>query len=311
MKVKKNLFLTGHNGLVGSSILRILKKTKKFNIITISRSKLDLRDYIKLDKFFKKNKIDYLINAAAKVGGIYANNKYRADYILSNLQIQNNIIELSHKYRLKSIVLLGSSCIYPKFCKQPIKEDYLLSDKLEETNKAYAVAKIAGAILAESFNYQYKTKFKFLMPCNLYGPNDNYDEKNSHFFPSLIRKIYDAKKNKKKNIILWGSGKPLRELMYVDDFAEACLFFLNKKTKETIINVGTGTEMTILNYAKFIMKEIDYKCSIKFDRSKPNGTPRKILNSNLAKKYGWKHKTSLKKGFNLTLDSYLKTLELK
>ena len=303
------MFLTGHKGLVGSAILRLLKKKNNYNIILADKKKLDLRDYKKLNIFFKKNKIDYLINAAAKVGGIFANDTYRADFILSNLQIQNNIIELSHKYNLKSVVLLGSSCIYPKFCKQPIKENYLLSGKLEETNKSYAVAKIAGAILAESFNFQYKTKFKFLMPCNLYGPNDNYDKKNSHFFPALISKIYHAKK-KKKSIILWGSGKPLRELMYVDDFAESCLFFLKKKTKETIINVGTGIEYSILEYAKFIMNEMNYKCLIKFDRSKHDGTPRKILNSNIAKRYGWKPKISLKKGFRLTLDHYSKIQDM-
>ncbi len=306
---KKKLFLTGHKGLVGSSILRHLNKRNNYNIVTVDKKKLDLRDYKKLDLFFKNNKFDYLINAAAKVGGIYANDKFKADFILHNLQIQNNIIQLSHKYRLKSIILLGSSCIYPKHCKQPIKEEYLLSGKLEETNKSYAISKIAGAILAESFNFQYKTKFKFLMPCNLYGPNDNYDKNNSHFFPSLIRKIYFAKKNKKKNIVLWGSGKPLRELMYVDDFAEACLFFLKKKTKETIINIGTGTEMSILKYAKFIMNQMKYECSIKFDPSKPDGTPRKILNSNIAKKYGWKSKISIQKGFKLTLENYLKSLK--
>ncbi len=305
---KKNLFLTGHKGLVGSAILRLLKKKNNYNVITVDKKKLDLRDYSKLNIFFEKNKIDYLINAAAKVGGIYANDKYKADFILLNLQIQNNIIELSHKHRLKSLVLLGSSCIYPKHCNQPIKEEYLLSGKLEETNKSYAVSKIAGAILAESFNFQYKTKFKFLMPCNLYGPNDNYDKDNSHFFPSLIRRIHFAKKNKKQNIVLWGTGKPLRELMYVDDFAEACLFFLKKKTKETIINIGTGNEMTIKGYAKFIMSQMNYKCSIKFDKSKPDGTPRKILDSAIAKKYGWKPKTSIEKGFRLTLEHYLKYL---
>ena len=308
MSKKKNLFLTGHKGLVGSAIFMILKKKNYYNIITVDKSKLDLHDYKKLDTFIKKNKIDYLINAAAKVGGIYANDKYKADFILSNLRIQNNIVELSHKHNIKSVILLGSSCIYPKFCKQPIKENYLLSGKLEETNKPYAVAKIAGAILAESFNFQYKTKFKFLMPCNLYGQNDNYNKKNSHFFPSLIRKIYYAKKNKKKKIILWGSGKPLRELMHVDDFAEACLFFLKKKTKETIINIGSGSEMSILSYAKFIMNEMKYKCTIKFDKSKPDGTPRKILNSNIAKKYGWKAKISIKKGFLLTFDYYKNNL---
>ncbi len=310
MNKKKNLFLTGHKGLVGSAILRLLKKKNKYNVITVDKNKLDLTDYRKLDIFFKKKKIDYLINAAAKVGGIHANNTYKADFILLNLQIQNNIIDLSHKYRLKSIVLLGSSCIYPRNCQQPIKEKYLLSGELEETNKPYAVSKIAGAILAESFNYQYKTNFKVLMPCNLFGPNDNYDANNSHFFPSLIKKIHFAKKNKKKKIVLWGSGKPLRELMYVDDFADASLFFLNKKTKETIINVGSGNEMSILDYAKFIMNEMNYKCSIKFDRSKPDGTPRKILNSSIAKQYGWKPKIGIKKGFNLTFNHFLKLLNI-
>ena len=302
------IFVAGHKGLVGSAILRRLKYYGFKNILTISKKKLDLRNQNKVDLFFKKNKPDAVINAAAKVGGIYANNKYRAEFIFDNLSIQNNIINSSFKNSVKQLIFLGSSCVYPKNCKQPIKEKYLLNGSLEKTNEPYAVAKIAGIKLCESYNIQYKSNFKCLMPCNTYGPNDDYNELTSHFFPALISKVHKAEKNNKKFITLWGNGRALRELMYVDDVADACIFFLNKNTKESLINIGSSIEMRIEQYAKFIIKKLDLNLRIKFDKSKPNGTMRKILDSSIAKKYGWEPKISLHQGFNIAYKAYLKKI---
>ena len=292
-------------GLVGSAIVRRLKYFGYKNILTIDKKKLDLKNQQKVSNFFKKKKIEVVINAAAKVGGIYANNKYRADFIYDNLAMQTNIIHACYLNRVKSLIFLGSSCIYPRNSKQPIKEKYLLKGELEKTNEPYAVAKIAGIKMCESYNFQYKTNYKCLMPCNLYGPNDNYDLKTSHFFPALIAKVIDAKQNKKKNIILWGSGKPKRELMYVDDLADACIYFMKKKIKESLINVGVGHDMSILSYAKFILKKMKLNCKIVLDRSKSDGTPRKIIDSSVARKYGWKPNIDLNEGFDLTLKNYL------
>ena len=229
MRTKKDkIFVSGHNGLVGSAILRKLIDRGYSNIVTVDKSKLDLRDQKKVSKFFKKHKFDIVINAAGKVGGIYANNKFKAEFIFDNLSIQNNVINSSFQNEVKSLIFLGSSCIYQKFSKLPIKEKYLLTGKLEKTNEPYAVAKIAGIKMCESYNFQYKTNYKCLMPCNMYGPNDNYNLKTSHFLPALISKIVYAKNKNKKKITLWGSGKPKRELMYVDDLAEACIFFMKK-----------------------------------------------------------------------------------
>ena len=299
------IFVTGHMGLVGSAIVRRLKYFGYKNILTIDKKKLDLKNQQKVSNFFKKKKIEVVINAAAKVGGIYANNKYRADFIYDNLTMQTNIIHACYLNRVKSLIFLGSSCIYPRNSKQPIKEKYLLKGELEKTNEPYAVAKIAGIKMCESYNFQYKTNYKCLMPCNLYGPNDNYDLKTSHFFPALIAKAIDAKQNKKKNIILWGSGKPKRELMYVDDLADACIYFMKKKIKESLINVGVGHDMSILSYAKFILKKMKLNCKIVLDRSKSDGTPRKIIDSSVARKYGWTPNIDLNEGFDLTLKNYL------
>ena len=305
--IKKNdvIFLTGHNGLVGSAIYRLLKKKKFTKILTVSKKELDLRNQQQVSNFFSKNKIKAVINAAAKVGGIYANQKYKADFIYDNLSIQNNIIHACYKNKIKSLIFLGSSCIYPRNCKQPIKEKYLLTGELEKTNEPYAIAKIAGIKMCESYNFQHKTNYKCLMPSNLYGPNDNYNLKTSHFLAALLVKGILAKKNKKKEIILWGNGKAKRELTYVDDVADACIYFINKKTKESLINIGSGNEMSILEYAKFILKKINYNCKIVLDNSKPNGTPRKIVDSSIARRYGWHPKIDLNKGFDLTLKNYL------
>jgi GDP-L-fucose synthase len=266
---------------------------------------LNLLDQKKTFEYLKKIKPDFVIIAAAKVGGILANNQHKAEFIYENLMIQTNLIHSSYLVGVKKLLFLGSSCIYPKYSKQPISESSLLTGKLEETNDAYSIAKIAGIKMCEAYNKQYNTNYLCLMPTNLYGPNDNYDLKKSHFFPALISKIHKAKIKKINHITLWGDGTPKRELMYVDDLAEACEFFLRNKTKHSLINIGSGDEKTILGYCQFILKELKVKLVIIRDKKKPNGTPRKKLNSNLAKKYGWKAKTQLKKGFNLTYKSFL------
>ena len=301
-KKNKKIFVTGHNGLVGSAVIRRLKQKGYSNILTINKKKLDLRDQKKVFKFFEDQNIDSVINAAGKVGGIYANNKYKAEFIYDNLAIQNNIIHSSFQNKVKSLIFLGSSCIYPKKSKIPIKENYLLTGELEKTNEPYAVSKIAGVKMCESYNFQYKTNYKCLMPCNIYGPNDNYNSKTSHFFPALIKKILNAKKNKKKSITIWGTGLAKREMMYVDDLADACIYFLNKKTKESLINVGTENDMAVIDYAKYILKELKLNCKIKLDKSKPTGTIRKLLDCRIAKKYGWTAKISLQEGLRKTLE---------
>ena len=310
--INKNskIFVAGHNGLVGSAIVRKLKKKGYNKIITINKSKLDLTNQNKVYNFLKKKKPKFIFIAAAKVGGIYSNNKYRAEFIYSNLSIQNNIIDSAYRCNIKDIIFLGSSCVYPKFCNQPIKEDFLLNGKLEKTNEPYAIAKIAGIKMCESYNDQYKTNYKCLMPTNTFGPNDNYDLLNSHFFPSMIRKIHELKLKKIKNLILWGDGSPKRELIYVDDLADACVFFMNKKIKETLINIGTGKDFTIKEYANLLLKIINpgKKIKILFDRTKPNGTPRKVLNINLAKKYGWKAKTNIEEAIKITYRDYLRKI---
>ena len=304
---KSKIFVAGHNGLVGSAIVRKLKEKGYKNIITVKKSKLDLTDQSKVFTFLKKKKPKFIFIAAAKVGGIYSNNKYRAEFIYSNLSIQNNIIHSAYKCNIKNLIFLGSSCVYPKLSKQPIKEEYLLNGILESTNEPYAIAKIAGIKMCESYNFQYKTNYKCLMPTNTFGPNDNYDSLNSHFFPSLIKKIYTIKKNRKDILKLWGDGSPKRELIFVDDLAEACVFFMNKKIKETFINIGTGKDLTIKEYANMLLKIIypGKKIRIKFDKTKPNGTPRKVLNIDLARKYGWVAKTNMKKAIEITYRDFL------
>ena len=292
--------------MVGSALLRLLKKRGYQNLIYASKRELDLRDQAKVLAFFKRHKPHAVLIAAAKVGGILANNTHKAEFLYDNLVIQNNLIHTSYLSGIKNLIFLGSSCIYPKLARQPIKEDYLLSDYLEPTNEPYAIAKIAGLKMCEAYNFQYKTNYKCLMPCNLFGPGDNYDEYNSHFFPALIKKIHFATENNLSHIHLWGDGSPKRELMYVDDLANAAIYFLKKKTKHTLINIGSGIELTIENYAKFIMQEIGIKLNIKFDKNKPNGTPRKIINCSIANSYGWRAKFSLKQGFQETYNDYLK-----
>ena len=305
--LKLRIFVAGHKGLVGSAITRKLKSKGYKNIITIDKSKLDLTNQEKVYQFLKKKRPEFIFIAAAKVGGIYSNNKYRAEFIYNNLAIQNNIIHSAYKCGIKNLIFLGSSCVYPKYCKQPIKEEYLLSNSLEKTNEPYAIAKIAGIKLCESYNHQYKTNYKCLMPTNTFGPNDNYDPLNSHFFPSLIRKIHSNKISNKRELILWGDGSPKREVIFVDDIADACVFFMKKKFNETILNIGTGKDYSIKKYVELIAKQIfpEGKIDIKYDKKKPNGTPRKVLDVSKAKKYGWTAKYSLKQAIDLTYQDYI------
>ena len=310
VKKKSLIYVAGHKGLVGSAIVRKLKKKGYNNILTIDRKKLDLTNQKNVFNFLKKNKPKFIFLAAAKVGGIYSNNKYKGDFIYSNLLIQTNIIHSAYLNNIKNIIFLGSSCVYPRECRQPIKEEYLLTGKLESTNDAYAIAKIAGIKMCESYNQQYGTNYKCLMPTNTYGPNDNYDELNSHFFPALIKKIHKIKINKSNTLKLWGDGTPKRETIYVDDIAEACIFFMNKKINHKVINIGTGKDYSIKKYASILSEVIcpEKKIKLVFDKSKPNGTPRKVLDITIAKKYGWKPKSDFKKSILETYNDYVNNL---
>ena len=304
--INKNskIYLAGHTGLVGSSILRVLKKKGFKKIILRKRKELNLTNQAKVFKFIEKTKPDAIIICAAKVGGIKANNNFKSEFIYENLSIQNNIIKGAHISNVNNLIFLGSSCIYPKYSKQPIKEKYLLSGELEPTNQYYALAKIAGVKLCESYNYQYGRNYRSLMPSNLYGPNDNYNLENSHFLPAVIKKIYLAKKNNKP-LLFWGTGKAKRELTYVDDLAEACIFFLKKKTSHNLINIGSGYEKTIKQYINLVSKKLGYKKKIKFNNQKNlDGTPRKILDCRIAKKYGWKSRWPLDKSIDLTIKDF-------
>ncbi len=303
---KSKIYIAGHKGLVGSAILRKLKSLDYKNLIYKDKSNLNLLDQNKVFDFLKKNKPNFIFIAAAKVGGILANNRYKADFIYQNLTIQNNLIHGAFLNNIKNLIFLGSSCVYPKFCKQPIKEKYLLQGELEKTNDAYAIAKIAGIKMCESYNRQYGTNFRCIMPTNTFGLNDNYDSINSHFFPALIKKIHDLKIGKTKNLVLWGDGSAKREVIYVDDLADACIFFMKKKTKETIINIGTGKDYSIKKYAEIISKILipEKKFKIKFDKTKPNGTPRKVLDVSLSKNYGWKSKMKLEEAIQLTYKNF-------
>ena len=313
INLQSKIYVAGHKGLVGSAIVRQLKKEGYKKIIFVDRSKLDLTNQLKVLKFLKRKKPDFIFIAAAKVGGIYSNNKYKAQFIYENLSIQSNLIHSAYLCGIKNLIFLGSSCVYPRNCKQPIKESYLLDGKLESTNDAYAIAKIAGIKMCESYNRQYKTNYKCLMPTNTFGPNDNYDELNSHFFPALIKKLHNIKLKKKKELVLWGNGQAKREVIYVDDIADACIYFMKKKTKETLINIGSGKDYKIKEYAKIFSKVITPNLSfkIKYDLSKPNGTPRKVLDVSLAKKYGWTKKTELTKAIKYTYEDFVKKIKKK
>ena len=308
MLVNKNskIFLAGHQGMVGSAILKKLKENGYQNIITRNRKQLDLLDQNKTKKFLKINNPKLVIIAAAKVGGIIANMNNKSKFLYENLQIQNNLIHGSYIAGIKNLILLGSSCIYPKFCKQPMKEEYLLSGSLEESNDAYALAKIAGIKMCEHYSKAYNLNYKSLMPPNLYGPNDNYNLQNSHFYPALIKKIHYAKERNKKKLIVWGSGKPKRELMFVYDFADAVIYFMNVKIKEPFLNIGIGKDYSIKWFAEFIMKQLKIKLKIEYDKSKPDGMFRKCLNIDRAKRYGWKPSNNFDNAFKITYQHFLK-----
>ena len=309
MNLKSKIYVAGHRGLVGSAIINELKKKGFKKIIIANRKQLDLTNQVEVLKFLKKTKPNFIFIAAAKVGGIYSNNKYKGQFIYENLMIQSNLIHSAFLCKIKNLIFLGSSCIYPKKSKQPIKEEYLLTGKLEETNDAYAIAKIAGIKMCESYNSQYKSNYRCLMPTNTFGPNDNYHVLNSHFMASLIRKIHEVKIKNKKNLVLWGNGKAKREILYVEELAKACVYFMNKKTKHLLINIGSGKDYSIKEYANMILKIIypNKKVNIKYDLSKPNGTPKKVLDISIAQKYGWYPKFDLRNQILETYNSFLDT----
>ncbi len=307
MNKNSKIFLAGSSGLVGSAIYRRLKKQGYKNIITSRRKKLNFLDKNKTEKFLKFHKPKIVIIASAKVGGIVANNSLPANFIYENLAIELNLIHGSYLAGVKNLLFLGSSCVYPKQSKQPIKEEYFLSGKLEETNQAYSIAKISGIKMCEYYSRQYKLNYFSVMPCNVYGPNDNYNSLTSHFLPAMIKKIHQAKITNKKKIQLWGSGTPLREIIFSDDLADACIFLLKKKHKKNLINIGSNFEYSITDYAKIIMDVIKYKCPIVYDKSKPDGVKRKKLDNTLLKKIGWNKKTNLKNNILKTYESFLKT----
>jgi GDP-L-fucose synthase len=299
MKKDARIYIAGHRGMVGSAILRKLKAEGYSNFILRTSSELDLRNQLTVKDFFENEKPEYVFLAAAKVGGINANNIYRADFIYDNISIQNNIIYSSYKTGVKKLLFLGSSCIYPKMCPQPIKEEYLLTGLLEETNEPYAIAKIAGLKMCEAFRLQYGCNFISVMPTNLYGPNDNYDLNNSHVLPALIRKFYEAKNNNVPEVEIWGSGSPMREFLHVDDLAEACYFLMLNYDQKEILNIGTGEDISIKDLALLIKKISNYSGTLKFNTSKPDGTPRKLLDVSRIHNLGWKHRISLEEGISM------------
>ena len=301
----KKVFVAGHTGLVGKTLCKRLEK-ENCKILIVNKRSLDLRDFKKTDRWLKSNKPDYIFLAAARVGGILENSSYPADFIYDNLSIATNLIHLSYKHKIKKILYLGSSCIYPKFSKQPIKEDSLLTGSLEPTNEWYAIAKIAGLKLCKAYSVQHKCNFISAMPTNLYGPGDNFDINSGHVLPGLVHKIFDALKYKKKTITIWGTGKPKREFLFVDDLADALVFLMKKYNKPDHINIGSNQEVTIKDLAKIISKVTNFKGNFIFDKSKPDGTPRKLINSKKINSMGWRSKTTLSKGIELTCEWYLK-----
>ena len=313
MEYNDKIFVAGHNGMVGSAIVRSLKREGYQNLIVKSSAELDLTNQQLVADFFEKQQPKYVFLAAAKVGGIHANNSYRADFIHQNLMIQNNVIHSSHVCQVKKLLFLGSSCIYPKFANQPIKESELLSGKLEPTNEPYAIAKIAGIKMCQAYRDQYDDNFISVMPTNLYGPNDNYDLQNSHVLPALIRKFHEAKINKLSNVEIWGSGSPKREFLHVDDLADACLFLMLNYNEAPFLNIGTGTDLSIKELALLIKDVVGYSGDLKFDRTKPDGTPRKLLDVSKVNAVGWKYKIPLADGiinvyedFKQKYDSHIK-----
>lgn len=311
MEKTSKIFVAGHRGLVGSAIVRALESQGYSNIIKRNRDELDLLDQKAVAGFFATEKPEYVFDAAAKVGGILANKEHPAEFIHQNLVIQNNIIHNAYLNGVKKLVFLGSSCIYPKLAAQPIKEEYLLTGPLEPTNDAYAIAKIAGIMMCQSYNRQYGTNFISLMPTNLYGPNDNFDLTSSHVLPAMIRKFHEAKINNSPSVPLWGTGSPMREFLHVDDLADAAVYLMNNYDGSEIVNVGTGEDVTIKELAELIRDTVGYKGELDWDTSKPDGTPRKLLDVSRLHSLGWKHKIPLPEGVKDTYNWYLANVEAK
>ncbi|MEM9836361.1 MAG: GDP-L-fucose synthase [Bacteroidota bacterium] len=296
MNKEAKIYVAGHRGMVGSAICRALNKAGCHNLVLRRSSELDLRNQAAVDAFFAAERPEYVFLAAAKVGGILANNTYRGTFLYDNLMIEANVIEASRKYDVKKLLFLGSSCIYPKLAPQPMTEDALLTGPLEPTNEPYAIAKIAGIKLCDAYRHQYGCNFISAMPTNLYGPNDNYDLKTSHVLPALIRKFHTAKKNNEAEVVMWGTGKPLREFMHADDLADACLYLMDHFDEPGFINVGSGEEVSILELAQLIAEIVGYQGQIVHDLEKPDGTPRKLMNVSKLRAHGWQHHISLRQG---------------
>ncbi|MEI9947344.1 MAG: GDP-L-fucose synthase [Chitinophagaceae bacterium] len=311
MEKNDKIFVAGHRGMVGSAITRKLQQEGFPNILTRTSAELDLRNQQAVNDYFETEKPEYVFLAAAKVGGILANNTYRADFLYENLMIESNIIHAAYLHKVKKLLFLGSSCIYPKLAPQPLKEEYLLSGFLESTNEPYAIAKITGIKLCEAYRDQYGCNFISAMPTNLYGPGDNYDLQKSHVLPALIRKFHEAKENKATFTEIWGSGSPLREFMYADDVADGCFFLMQHYDEKLFVNIGTGEEITIKELALLIKKIVGFEGEIKFDSSKPDGTPRKLMDSSRLHVLGWKHSTSLQEGLAKTYKLFLKDALVK
>ena len=305
MEKDSKIYIAGHRGLVGSALVRNLEAKGYTHILKRTSKELDLRNQQAVQTFFETERPDYVILAAAKVGGIHANNTYPADFIYDNLMIQNNVIKAAHDYGVKKLLFLGSTCIYPKMAPQPIKEEYLLTGALEETNEAYAVAKIAGLEMCKFFKRQYGDNFISCMPTNLYGPNDNFDLQSSHVLPALIRKFHEAKVNNQPTVEVWGTGTPLREFIYVDDMADACIFLMENYDGEQHVNIGTGEEVSIRQLAETIKEVIGFEGELVFNTNMPDGTPRKLTTVDKLHSLGWKHQVSLKEGIQLAYDWYL------
>jgi GDP-L-fucose synthase len=301
--------VAGHRGMAGSAIVRCLKRNGYTNIVQRTSAELDLRTQQAVQDFFKQEKPEYVFLAAARVGGILANNTYSADFIYENLMIESNVIHHAYLNKVKKLLFLGSSCIYPKLAQQPLKEEYLLSGYLESTNEAYAVAKIAGIKLCEHYRKQYGCNFISAMPTNLYGPNDNYDLEKSHVLPALIRKFHEAKTANRKEVVLWGTGNPKREFLHVDDMAEACVFLMENYNEALFVNIGYGSDVTINELADLVKRIVGFEGTITHDTSKPDGTPRKLMDSSRIHKFGWKAKISLEEGIRNTYEEYLKSVK--
>ncbi|MDF9800381.1 GDP-L-fucose synthase [Catalinimonas alkaloidigena] len=306
MEKDAKIYIAGHRGMVGSAILRNLQKKGFSNFVLKTSSELDLKNQQAVAKFFAEEKPDYVFLAAAKVGGIHANNTYRAEFLYENLMIQNNVIHQSYEHGVKKLQFLGSSCIYPKMAPQPLKEDYLLTGTLEYTNEPYAIAKIAGIKMCENYRLQYGCDFIATMPTNLYGPNDNYDLNNSHVLPALIRKFHEAKESNAEFVEIWGTGSPKREFLHVDDLAEACVYLMDNYNEPELVNIGTGEDIAIKDLALLIKEIVGFEGELRFDTSKPDGTPRKLMDVSKLHSYGWKHNISLREGITSVYEEFKK-----